>query len=242
MISGKRVLAIISARGGSKGVPRKNIRDICGKPLIAWSIHAAEQSKYIDRLILTSDDDEIISVARKWGCEVPFVRPSELAQDHTPGIDPVLHAVQQVPGYDLIVQLQPTSPMRLSEDIDGCLEKLIEQEADACVTVTEPEKSPYWMYSLGLDDQLVPVIKMSEFATRRQDLPKVYVLNGAVYVARTDWLLRQKTFLTEETIGYCMPSERSVDIDNEFDFFIVEQILYRNLKKSGDFHENISRG
>ncbi|MEH2097772.1 acylneuraminate cytidylyltransferase family protein, partial [Nostoc sp.] len=121
MIHGKKVLAIIPARGGSKAVPRKNIREIGGKPLIAWTIEEAKKSQYIDRLILSSEDDEIISIAQKWGCEIAFKRPVELAQDDTPGIAPVLHALNQLPIYDYVVLLQPTSPLRQVIDIDGCI-------------------------------------------------------------------------------------------------------------------------
>lgn len=143
-----KILAIIPARGGSKGVPRKNIRELAGKPLIAWTIEEAKKSKYIDRLILSTEDDEIIEVAKQYGCEVPFKRPIELAQDDTPGIDPVLHAIEQCPGYDYVVLLQPTSPLRTVDDIDGCIEQLLSSDGtNFCVSVTEPEKSPYWMYT-----------------------------------------------------------------------------------------------
>src|SRR5271157_3678171 len=142
MIQNQSVLALIPARGGSKGVPRKNLREIAGKPLIAWAIEAGRQSRYIDRLILSSEDPEIMAQARSWGCEVPFVRPAELARDDTPGMEPVLHALTALPEeYDYVVVLQPTSPLRLAEDIDGCLETCLRQEAPACVTVAEVDQS-----------------------------------------------------------------------------------------------------
>ncbi|WP_018132198.1 acylneuraminate cytidylyltransferase family protein [Effusibacillus pohliae] len=223
MIEGKTVLAIIPARGGSKGVPRKNIRCVAGKPLVAWTIEEAKKSKYIDRLILSSEDPEIISIAREWGCEVPFVRPYELAQDDTPGIEPVLHAMQVLPEeYDYVVLLQPTSPLRTAQDIDGCIERCIQQSANACVTLTESEKSPCWMYVLENDHRMTPLLVTETAPTRRQDAAKVYVLNGAVYVAKSDWLLKQRTFLTYETVGYLMPKERSLDIDTEFDMVLFE--------------------
>lgn len=219
-----KILAIIPARGGSKGVPRKNIRELAGKPLIAWTIEEAKKSKYIDRLILSSEDDEIIEVAKRYGCEVPFKRPIELAQDDTPGIDPVLHAIEQCPGYDYVVLLQPTSPLRTVEDIDGCIEKLLHNDADFCVSVTEPEKSPYWMYKLE-DEKIVPLLPRDGIITRRQDLPKCYVLNGAVYVADANVLLKSKSFLTEKTTAYLMGNESSYDIDTLNDFYICEFIL-----------------
>lgn len=226
MIEGKTVLAIIPARGGSKGVPRKNIRHISGKPLIAWTIESALQSKFIDRTILSSEDEEIICVAKKWGCEVPFIRPVELAQDDTPGIDPILHAMEALDEkYDYVVLLQPTSPLRAAEDIDNCIQLCIDQNANACVTVTMPDKSPYWMYTLDESNRIHSVIKTDHFFNRRQELPKVYVLNGAVYIARHDWLLENQTFLTEETIASMMPKQRSLDIDTELDISILEKIL-----------------
>lgn len=189
MIDGKSVLAIIPARGGSKGVPRKNIRLVAGKPLIAWTIEEAKKSRYIDRLILSSDDREIIEVAEEWGCEAPFVRPAEISQDVTPGIEPVIHAIQSLAGFDYVVLLQPTSPLRTFMDIDGCLELCVQKGIPACVSVVEPEKSPYWMYKLDADGRMQPLLETGQNFERRQDLPKVYVLNGAVYVAESAWLL-----------------------------------------------------
>ena len=224
MIAGLSVLALIPARGGSKGVPRKNIRMAGGKPLIAWTIEAALGSAYIDRVALSSEDPEIMETAGHWGCDVPFMRPAELAQDHTPGIDPVLHAIGQLPGYDLIVLLQPTSPLRSSEDIDRCIERCLEEGRNACVSVTESEKSPYWMYRLGQGFALEPILEPVD-GQRRQDLPKVYALNGAVYAARIPWLLTTRNFVTPETVAYEMPLERSLDIDTPLDFAVLTALM-----------------
>lgn len=221
------VLAIIPARGGSKGVPRKNIRNMAGKPLIAWTIEEAKKSKYITRLILSSDDEEIIEVAKQFGCEVPFKRPIELAQDDTPGIEPVLHAIEQCPGYDYVVLLQPTSPLRTVEDIDGCIEMLLTQNNDFVVSVTEPNKSPYWMYRVDLDGSMETIVKQDEYITRRQDLPKAYVLNGAVYVAKVERLLEEKNFLNSDTKAYIMKYENSFDIDSELDFIVCDYLINR---------------
>ena len=128
MLNGKTILAIIPARGGSKGIPRKNIKPLAGKPLIAWTIEEAKKSKYIDRLILSSEDEEIIRIAKKWGCEVPFVRPKEFAEDETSGIEPILHAIETLSEkYDYVCLLQPTSPLRTVNDIDGCIKKCIDR-------------------------------------------------------------------------------------------------------------------
>jgi N-acylneuraminate cytidylyltransferase len=225
VIAGKRVLAVIPARGGSKGVSRKNIREVAGKPLIAWTIQESKKSLFIDRLVLSSDDPEIIEVARGWGCEVPFVRPSGMARDDTPGIEPFLHAIQNLPGYEFGVLLQPTSPLRKAEDIDGCLRHCAESGASACVSVTKPEKSPFWMYTLDVSGRMKPLMAAASPADRRQDLPEVYVLNGAVYVAKCEWALRSRTFVGPETVAYPMPHERSIDIDSETDLRWCEFVL-----------------
>ncbi len=226
MIEGKRVLAVIPARGGSKGLPRKNVTALMGKPLLTWTVEEAKKSKYIDRLILSSENEEIIRLAKSLGCEVPFVRPDELSRDETPGIEPILHALTLLPGYDLVMMLQPTSPLRSVMDIDGGVEQCLRKNANACVSVTETQKSPYWMYSLDSDERMKPVLEIEEkTALRRQDLPRTYFLNGAVYVAHKEWLIQTRSFVSNGTVGYVMPRERSVDIDTEFDFKIAEFLL-----------------
>lgn len=222
MIAGRKILAVITARGGSKGVPRKNIRMVGGKPLIAWTIEAAKASRHLDRVVLSSEDDEIIAVARSHGCEVPFVRPVSLAQDETPGVDPVLHALDELPGYDVVVLLQPTSPLRIGEDIDGCVALFATSGADACVSVAPAEQSPYWMFRLGEGGRMLPLMPDGPDGRRRQDLPPVWVLNGAVYVADCAFLRRERGFLGGRLVGYPMPLDRSLDIDSERDLDMVE--------------------
>lgn len=226
MFEGKSILAIITARGTSKGVPRKNMRSVGGKPLIAWTIEEAQESKYIDRLILSSEDAEIIETARSFKCEVPFARPVELAGDKVPATDVVIHILKTLPEhYDYVVLLQPTSPMRLAEDIGGCIKLCIEARSPACVSVTEADKPPHWMYEIRKDKTMSPILPIKNLPSQRQDLPTTYILNGAVYVAKTDWLLEKKTFMTEETIAYQMPREHSLDIDTEMDIQICEMLL-----------------
>ncbi|KQL36746.1 cytidylyltransferase domain-containing protein [Psychrobacillus sp. FJAT-21963] len=222
-------LAVIPARGGSKGVPRKNVRDLNGKPLIAWTIEEAKKSQYISNIILSSEDSEIIKEAKKYGCEVPFIRPMKLAQDDTPGIDPVLHAINQCPGYDYVVLLQPTSPLRKAEDIDGAIQMLLDKGVDYCVSVTEPDKSPYWMYKVDNNGHMEQIIDQDNYAVRRQDLPNVFSLNGAVYVAQIESLKNTKSFLNEETVAFKMPRSRSMDIDTEEDFLWCEWLLSKKL-------------
>lgn len=224
MIDGGKVLAVVPARGGSKGVPRKNIRMIGGKPLIGWTIDAARASRYIDRVILSSDDAEIAMVARGLGCEVPFVRDAALAGDAAPTIDVVVDALHRCPGHAWVVLLQPTSPLRSAEDIDETIDCCMRTKAPACVSVALAQESPYWMYTIGDNGAMRPLLAGTS-ATRRQDLPAVYSLNGAVYVARTEWLLSERTFLHEHTVAHIMPAERSLDIDTEFDIAQLEMIL-----------------
>lgn len=227
MIGGEAVLAIITARGGSKGLPRKNLRNLGGRPLIAWSIRAAKLSNFVDRVVLSSEDEEIMRAARDLGCEVPFVRPAELATDEAPGIAPVIHALDSLPGYPWVVLLQPTSPLRRAEDIDACIRACADLRAPACVSVTLASDNPYWMYTFDDARRLRPLLGAERPPERRQDLPASYVLNGAVYVARSEWLLKSKDFLGASTVAHVMPPERSVDIDDQRDFEYAEFLLQR---------------
>lgn len=221
MYQQKKILAIIPARGGSKGVPRKNIRHLLGKPLIQWSIESAKKSRYIDRVIVSSEDAEIIQIAREGGCEVPFIRPIELAEDETTGVDVIVHALNTLTEkYDYVVVLQPTSPLRTTEDIDAAIQQMIVQHADFCVSVTTPEKHPYWSFSLTPNNCLQAAFP--EIPSRRQLLPEMVTLNGAIYIAKVTAFLTQKTFLTVATQAYQMPKERSFDIDTELDFRLCE--------------------
>lgn len=225
MINEKKVLALIPARGGSKGVPRKNVRMLGGKPLIAWTIEAATQSKYIDRVMLSSEDEEIIEVAKKWGCDVPFVRPKELAQDDTPSMEVILHGIEQVKGYDYIVLLQPTSPFRTTEDINKCIEKCVENNQESCVSIVEVSQNPYWMYTVKENEVLNPLIEIDDKYYQRQKLPKTYILNGAVYVASIEWLKQSKSFLSKNTTSVEMTKEKSIDIDTMLDFKVASLLI-----------------
>ena len=226
MIDDHSVLAIIPARGGSKGVFRKNIRKLAEKPLIAWTIEEAKRSKYIDRLILSSDDEEIMRIAKQWGCEVPFKRPVHLAQDDTPGINPVLHALETLSEqYEYVVLLQPTSPLRIADDIDKCIEACVQSQVSTCVSVSWASQHPFWMYEICDTGMIKPFIRRNEVINRRQDLSRVYILNGAVYVSRVDFILLHKSFISSSTIAYIMPRVRSFDIDEEIDFKLCECIL-----------------
>jgi CMP-N-acetylneuraminic acid synthetase len=225
-----KLLALIPARGGSKGVPRKNIRDLLGRPLLAWSIEAANQAARVDRIVVSTEDEEIADVARAWGADVPFLRPSELAQDDTPGMEPVLHALSELPQYDWVLLLQPTSPLRTADDIEGIIRFCLEHDAPAAVSVCEVSKHPHWMYRCGANHRLVPFTD-APLVSRRQDLPPVYALNGALYLARCDWLLQQRQFIAEETLGYEMPAHRSADIDSAIDWEWVEFLMRKTFSE-----------
>ncbi|WP_341894455.1 acylneuraminate cytidylyltransferase family protein [Ferrovibrio terrae] len=227
MIGKEKVLAIIPARGGSKGVPRKNVRIVGGKPLIAWTVASALAAKTVDRTILSSDDPEIMTAAQDWGCEIPFTRPPNLATDTASMLDVVHHAVENCGGgFEWVVLLQPTSPLRSPDDIDATIYACVQANAPAAVTVTPSDKSPFWMYFRGESGLMKPVLDDPRtLSYRRQDLPSAYALNGAVYVARRDWLKGRSSFVSPETICHIMPRDRSIDIDTEFDLSMLEAYL-----------------
>lgn len=220
-----KVLALITARGGSKGLPRKNVLVAGGRPLVAWTVQAALNAKSVNRVVLSSDDDEIMAAASAAGCEVPFRRPPVLANDQASSMDVVIHALSELPGYDYVVLLQPTSPLRTSSDIDAAFRSMRNNDAPACVSVTEVEQSPYWMYHLSDDGRLCSVLEPLPKVSRRQDLPHIYSLNGAIYIAKVEWLLHTKGFLSSETLAYKMPKDRSLDIDDATDFQRFLQIV-----------------
>jgi N-acylneuraminate cytidylyltransferase len=222
LIGAKKVLAVIPARGGSKGLPGKNILPVRGRPLLAWTTDVALAARAIDRVVVSSDADAILAAARSCGVQ-PLRRPAELATDTATTIEVVLHALDACPGYDVVVVLQPTSPLRTAADIELALERLMASGAPACVSVCEAEQSPYWMYRLGADEKLIPVVDASVEATRRQELPAVYVLNGAIYIADAAWLRAKRAFVTTDTVAHVMPAERSLDIDTARDFEYFEK-------------------
>lgn len=228
-----RVLGIIPARGGSKGIPRKNIIPLAGKPLIAWSIEAARQS-CLERVVLSSDDAEIIAVARETGgVEVPFVRPPELATDTAAGIDVVLHAVewlQHHEGYhpDAVMLLQPTSPLRRAEHINAAVAQFVAQGADSLVSVVAAPHSmiPESLMRLNAAGWLEPVVPFDERRLSRQQKPRYYARNGAaIYLVQTALLLERRTLYGERLAAYTMRREDSIDIDDAFDVQLCEWLL-----------------
>jgi len=232
MIDGKTCLGVIVARGGSRGLPGKNIADLGGRPLVAWSVAAAQASRHLDRVIPSSDDDAIIDAARTAGCEAPFRRPSNLATDEAPVADAVIHAMDSLDGdFDYVVLLAATSPLRSGADIDACIEAC-RPDASSAVTVCETPKPPEWICRLRPDGRLTPVIPGDGLHTRRQDIPPAYLPNGAVYVARTDWFRERRTFYGNDTIACVMPMERSVDIDSELDLMMARAIFEKTRRSA----------
>jgi CMP-N,N'-diacetyllegionaminic acid synthase len=224
------LLAVIPARGGSKGVPRKNIRLLAGKPLIAWTIEAARQCPEVNRLIVTTEDAEIAAVASQWGAEVPFMRPADLAHDDTPGMAPILHALRWLAESeryrpDWVMVLQPTSPLRTAADISAAI-ALTRAGASSVVSVTQAHPHPYLMKQIAPDGTLQPFdVQPQSPDNRRQAFPPVYALNGAVYLSRYDSVLTNETFVLPDTKACIMPPERSIDIDTLWDFQLADMVL-----------------
>jgi N-acylneuraminate cytidylyltransferase/CMP-N,N'-diacetyllegionaminic acid synthase len=231
LYKGKTILALIPARGGSKGLPRKNIKTLLGKPLIAWTIEQALASKYLDKVIVSTDDREIAEVSKKYSAEVPFIRPKELAEDDTKGINVILHVINWIEKnnkkYDLIILLQPTSPLRTSEDIDNAISLFFLKKANAIVSVCEVDHHPLRANTLPEDGCMKDFIKPEITNKNRQELPKYYRLNGAIYLAYWDYLKEQKTFFGKKTFACIMPQDKSIDIDSEIDFELTKIIMKR---------------
>jgi len=222
-----KIIAIIPARGGSKGIPRKNIKLLNDKPLIAYSIEAALKSRRVNRVIVSTEDREIAEISKRYGAEV-IDRPKELARDDSPTIDAILHALglleksEYIP--DVVVLLQPTSPLRNAEDIDNAIELFLSNDCESVVSVCEIERSPYWSFKIE-NGYLKPIFGGNYVKMRRQDLPKAYMPNGAIYIATPETLRKYKSFYCPKTVPYIMPLERSVDIDNEIDFMLAALIM-----------------
>jgi CMP-N,N'-diacetyllegionaminic acid synthase len=221
------VMAIIPARGASKGIPKKNIRSLAGKPLIAYTIEAALKSNTIDKVIVSTDSEEIAEISQQYGAEVPFLRPSHLAEDNTPTLPVIQHAISYLENKegikgDIVVILQPTSPLRNSNIIDEAVEKLRRTNCDTVVSVCEVKDHPFWSYYIK-NDILSPFYEGS--AICRQELPKIYSLNGAVYVIKRDVLIEQNLILGKQMRPIVMAVEESIDIDDFFDLFIAEMVI-----------------
>ena len=233
-IGRSQVLAVITARGGSKGLPQKNLRPLADKPLIAHTIDAAKHARFLDRTIVSTDDEQIAALARSHGADVPFLRPAELARDETPSLPVLIHAIRWLDGNeayrpDYVMLLQPTSPLRTAQDIDNCITLALEKDADGVVSLCQAKHHPYWMKRVEADGRVTDLLLLDQpletAYSRRQDLPPGYAINGAVYLVRREILLEYQTFYTDRTYAYVMPLERSLDIDTLWDFRLAEFVL-----------------
>jgi len=225
MYKDKSFLAIIPARGGSKRLPRKNILDLNDKPLITYSIEAGLNSKYIDKVIVSSDDNEILDISKNYGA-LTIKRPAELASDTATTFDAIEHTIENIDRYDYVVLLQPTSPLRDENHIDEAIELLDEKEANAIVGVCEMEHSPLWSNTLDNSLSMQGFLRDEVLNKRSQDLEKYYRLNGAIYICKTEMLLQERTFLLKNSIfAYIMSRESSVDIDEKIDFILASTYM-----------------
>lgn len=223
MIDTKRVLAIIPARGGSKGVPRKNVKLLGGKPLIGWTIEAAKGSRYIGRIVISTDDEDVASVAKTAGCDLPFMRPAKLATDTASSVDVVAHTLEALEGtYDWLALLQPTSPFRTGQHIDRAFELLQKYQRSSCVGVVKSNKSPEWMFWLDNRGHSMSPVLDSAPPSRRQDCQAAYVINGAIYICSVEAFKKNKKLVLPDTVPYVMDDDDSLDIDTLEDFYRAE--------------------
>lgn len=231
MIDGNRVIALVPARGGSKGLPGKNTREMCGKPLIGWTIEKAKRSKYLDTILVSTDSETIADVARKYGGHVPFLRPAEFATDEAPTHAVVVHALQYMKEnegreFDLVVLLEPTSPLREDGDIDRMLETLLarQDQYDSIISVGEATQHPSIMKRL-VDANLESFSTDFKRTTRRQDNETAYFPYGVAYIAKTTSLLEQETFYTRRCTHYVVKRFQHHDIDDLYDFLGAEAVM-----------------
>lgn len=240
MYKGKKILAIIPARGGSKGLPGKNIRPLLGKPLIGWSIEHAQQSKYIDEIFVSTDSPEIAVVAESFGVRVPELRPVELANDEAPSSAFITYTIEKYKKkgslFDYFILLEPTSPLRDVEDIDKSIEIIIDNpNNDSIVGVCKAEDvHPAFMVKIGTDNRLQPYEDKMK-SLRRQDLPDVFYFEGSIYVSKCNVYLDKKAFYHDKTLSYIVPKWKSFEVDDIIDFTIIEAMM--KLKQQGIFNK-----
>lgn len=231
MINGKTILAIITARGGSKGLPGKNIKSLCGKPLITWSIEAGLASKYVDEVMVSTDSEEIADVARHAGASIPYIRPAELATDTATSIDVLKHALTFYENtynryYDYIVLLEPTSPLREENDIDNMLDKIIdlEKEFDAIVSIGEVHEHPSIMKKI-VNKEIREYCDELVVTSRRQDNDRAFFPYGVAYIVKRKTLLEENTIYPRHTTYHIIKRYQCYEIDDLYDFLAIENIM-----------------
>jgi len=230
-----RILAIIPARGGSKDIKNKNIRNLCGHPLIAWTIKKAKQSKFIEKVIVSTDSKKISDISKKYGASVPFIRPKKYATDKANDFVVLKHALNffenKGENFDYVIMLQPTSPLRELKDINNSIKKVLKENIDALVSVSKLDvHHPRFVYSIKNKDNLVPFLKKhSSSDIRRQDIEPLYFLEGSIYISKVKSLMKYKTFYHSKTKAYEVPKWKSLEIDDFVDLNMAE--LYIKKKK-----------
>jgi len=231
------VIGFIFARGGSKGVTKKNIRQLAGKPLIAYAIETAKQSKLIDRVIVSTEDEEIARIALDFGAEVPFVRPEELAQDNSPEILAWRHAIQALEEQDksreldVFVSIPPTAPLRTVEDVDNCIYSFLDNDVDVVITLKKASRHPSFnMVSIDENGYTILVLPPSKSISRRQDVSPVYDMATVAYVARPKFIMKANSIFDGKVGSIIIPEERAVDIDTELDFQFAEYLMTNRMK------------
>jgi len=232
MINGKSVLCLIPAREGSKGLPGKNIKDLCGKPLIAWPIETALESSYIDNVVVSTDSKKISDIAKSFGANVPFIRPSEFAKDESTTFSVINHAIEYIVSeelfYQYLVLLEPTSPLTTSQDVDEALRNLESHRfiADSIVGVCENEtKHPVFNVTINVNGLIEPYIKDLSKSYRRQDLKKLYFKEGSLYISDIAVLLKVKSFYHDRTMPFIVPKWKAFEIDDITDLICIESIM-----------------
>jgi len=229
----KRILGLVPARGGSKGIPRKNIAPLLGKPLLAYTAEAAVASRLLARTILSTDDDEIARVGRQYGLEAPFLRPPELARDSTPSIQVIQHAVRTLAEagetYDAVCLMQPTAPLRTAKMIDQACALFDRTDADSVISVFEiPHHfNPCWALLLNADGSMHWACGLDGPPARRQDLPTAYCRDGSIYITRTAVLMEQNSLFGRKMVPYVVPPERVLNIDTPEDLVKAAEALAR---------------
>jgi len=230
MINGKSVIAIVPARAGSKGLPGKNIKELCGKPLIAWSIEAGLKSKYIDELVVSTDSIEIAKIAIDYGANVPFIRPDYLASDTAASIDVIQHTLDYYEkngkNFDIVILLEPTSPLREDNDIDNMLNLLIQKyhECDSVISIGEVHEHPSIMKRIE-NGVLKPICENLVIKSRRQDNETAYFPYGVAYIAKKESLLKTRTFYIENSCYYKIKRHQCYEIDDIYDFIAIEAVM-----------------
>ena len=225
-----KIIAIIPARGGSKGIHKKNIKKLVGKPLISYTLSEVKKPKFISKIIVSTDSKQIEKIAKNLGSET-IIRPKKLAQDNSSSLDVVQHVIKNLEPlnyFDIVIVLQPTSPLRTVVDIDSAIELFLKSKCDSVIGMTEVTHPPEFMYRI-INKKIKPLIKTKIKSKRRQDMPKTYQINGAIYICNRNLIMKKHTMFGKNIVPYLMPSERSIDIDTMFDFDLAKTILKNKL-------------